>query len=220
MKIPVYNQAGQQTDELVVPEIFDSIKRNDDLVHQALRTHLINTHHPWAHTKDRSEVRGGGKKPWAQKGTGRARHGSTRSPIWRSGGVTFGPRNDQGSKIQITTQMRRKAILTVIAQKLRQQQVKVIEPLAPTPLKTKMAEKMLSSFLAPRQRTKRETALLAFSGKSSEAIRSIRNLPYADALEARNLNVHELLSHKYLLTDKQGLEIMAAIFGKKKTKKD
>ena len=105
--------------EIDIPEIFEKLKRNDVLIHQVMRWQTLNSYFPWAHTKTIGEVRGGGRKPWRQKGTGRARHGSIRSPLWRGGGVTFGPRNEENKKIKINLKQKRKAILMVVAEKIK-----------------------------------------------------------------------------------------------------
>ena len=108
MKVPLYNQEGKESGQALLPkEIFD-VKFNSDLVHQVAVSQAANRRRVIAHTKGRGDVRGGGKKPWRQKGTGRARHGSRRSPIWKGGGVTFGPTKERVFKKDIPKKMRRK----------------------------------------------------------------------------------------------------------------
>lgn len=230
MKISIYNQAGTAVGEMEVPAIFAGTKPQAQLIHQVARWQALQSYYPFAHTKNRGEVRGGGKKPWRQKGTGRARHGSIRSPLWRGGGVTFGPRKTTEFKVKINTKMRRQAVAMVVAEKLKQNLVRVLEQLAPVTAvastspgahKTKQMEQVLSKFLQPRlgrkrstgRRKKFETALLAMPERDLATVRAIRNLPYADALEARNLNILALLNHKYLVVEPKSFEVMAKILG-------
>ena len=117
IKIKIYNQNAEAAGEMELsPKVF-GVKVNHDLIHQAVVTQMANERQVIAHTKDRSEVRGGGRKPWAQKGTGRARHGSSRSPIWIGGGVTFGPRNDRNFKMRLNRKMKQNAMLMALSDK-------------------------------------------------------------------------------------------------------
>src|SRR3989344_3523977 len=95
MDAKIYNSKGEQSGKISLPETIFGVAWNADLVHQVITSMMSNAREPIAHTKTRGEVRGGGKKPWQQKGLGRARHGSIRSPIWVGGGITHGPRNDE-----------------------------------------------------------------------------------------------------------------------------
>ena len=117
MVTKLYNIKGEATGKLTVPENLFGLPWNADLVHQVVTAMRANMRPNVAHTKDRGEVRGGGKKPWQQKGTGRARHGSSRSPIWKGGGVTHGPRKDKIYAQKINRTMAAKALLTVLSRK-------------------------------------------------------------------------------------------------------
>ncbi|MCS7184218.1 MAG: 50S ribosomal protein L4 [Patescibacteria group bacterium] len=213
MKLKVFNQQAEIIDELEFDGFFDKLEINHALIHQVMRWQILNTYHPWAHTKTRGEVRGGGRKPWRQKGTGRARHGSIRSPLWRGGGVVFGPRKEKKRKIKINKKMRRKAILMVLKEKINQDRIRVLNSLTPPDYKTKFMNQILIRFLEKRKTDKkRESALVVFSNSNKNLIRSVRNLPYANAIEARNLNILSLLNHKYIFIEPEGLEIIKKTF--------
>jgi large subunit ribosomal protein L4 len=185
---------------------------NPALVHQVMRWQLLNTYFPYAHTKTRSEVAGSGRKPWPQKHTGRARHGSRRSPIWRGGGITFGPRKEEKKQIKITKKMRRKAILMTVAEKFRKNLLKCFENF-PLEGKTKEMAKFLTKFLEPRKTKKKyETCLLVIPENDKKIFQAVRNLPYADAIEARNLNLLSLLNHKYLFLTPESLSVIEKTF--------
>jgi len=218
MKTDLYNFKGEKIGEIEFPKIFN-IEFNPALVHQVLRWYQLNTYYHYAHTKTRGEVRGGGKKPWPQKGTGRARHGSIRSPIWKGGGVVFGPRKEEKKQIKINQKMKKKALLMVIAEKLKRNLLKVIDKIELKEYKTKEFDKFFSKFLQPRKtKNKKETALLVIENDKPEIYRSVRNLPYADVISARNLNLLELLNHKYLFLTKEAINELVKRFENKKYK--
>ncbi len=213
MKTDVYNFKGEKIGEIELPEEIFNLKPNHALIHQVMRWQMLKSYFPYAHTKTRGEVRGGGRKPWPQKGTGRARHGSIRSPIWVGGGVTFGPRKEKKRQIKINKKMKRKAILMVLAEKLRQSLLKVIDKIDPQEFKTKEFDKFFSKFLEPRKtKKKKESALLVIEENKPEIFRSVRNLPYADVIEARNLNILALLNHKHLFLTKDSIEKIKETF--------
>jgi large subunit ribosomal protein L4 len=204
MKAAVYNQTGKETGNIDLPESVFGLPWNADLVHQVVVSMQANARTPVAHTKDRREVRGGGRKPWKQKGTGSARHGSRRSPLWRGGGITFGPRNEKDYSKKINKKMRSKALRTVLSQKLRDGELLMLENLVFPEAKTKQAHTLLTSLssipmLKELSSKKRNAALFALSEKDTEIERSFRNLANVDVAEVRNLNPVSLLSHKYVI---------------------
>lgn len=213
MNLSLYNKKGEKVGEIEINDIFDKLRRNDALIHQVLRWQILNTYYPYAHIKTRGEVRGGGRKPWPQKGTGRARHGSIRSPIWKGGGVVFGPRKEKIRQIKINKKMRRKAILMVLKEKIQNGLVKILEDLKLEQYKTKEVEKILKNFLQKRKTKKKmESALLVIPENDKNFFKAVRNLPYADAIEARNLNVLALLNHKHIFLTPESLEIIKKTF--------
>lgn len=215
MKTNLYNFKGEVIGEIDLPEDIFGLKMNKQLIHQVMRWYLLKGYYPYAHTKDRGEVRGGGRKPWRQKGTGRARHGSIRSPLWKGGGVTFGPRKENRKKIKVNLKMKRKAILIALSHKLKESFLKVIDKAEPNVYKTKEFDKFFANFLQPRKTAKkRESGLLIIENNKPEIFRSVRNLPYADVIEARNLNLMEILNHKYLFLTKDSINVIEKTFSK------
>ncbi len=210
MKIDIYNQNGEVTGSAVLPkEIFD-VKFNADLVHQVSVSMSANSRQVSAHAKTRSEVSGGGKKPWRQKGTGRARHGSIRSPLWKGGGVTHGPRNDRIFEREIPKKMRRKALLMVLSQKAADKQLVVLDTLELEKGKTKEMAKSLVKLPCANQAT-----LLALPNYDKKIFLATRNIKKTSIEDARNLNVLQLLNHKYLLLTKESIKTIEKTFAGK-----
>lgn len=206
MKVPVYNIEGKETGSILLPrEVFD-VKMNLDLVHQVAVSQMANQRQGSAHTKDRSEVRGGGKKPWRQKGTGRARHGSIRSPLWKGGGVTFGPRNEKDYKKDIPKKIRKKALFMVLSQKFRDNLLVILEELKLEKPKTKEITSILKNL------SLKGSSLIALPNYDKKVILAVRNIPKTSAIEARNLNVLDLLNFKYLLMPKDAIKTVKETF--------
>jgi large subunit ribosomal protein L4 len=205
-KLPVYNLKGEKIKEIELPEVF-VYKFNEPLVHQVLRWHLNKTHYSFAHTKTRAEVRGGGRKPWPQKGTGRARHGSIRSPLWKGGGVTFGPRNEKKYEFKIPKKMRINALRSLLFKKIKDNEVMVFDELNSLGKKTKEINNFLENILGKKKKKSVTIALC-----SRDLIKSCRNIEGVFATEVRNLNLKDLLNHKYLFLDLCGIEILEKRF--------
>ena len=132
LEAPVYSDKAKKVSTVALPASVFGVKWNADLVHQVTISMMSNARAGTAHTKDRGEVRGGGKKPWKQKGTGRARHGSSRSPIWVGGGVTHGPRTEKDFSKKINKKMRTKALFTVLSKKYALGKVLFVDALSLT----------------------------------------------------------------------------------------
>lgn len=201
MEITVYNQKHEKTGTMDIPADIFGAKWNPDLVHQAELTELANKRTHVAHTKDRSEVRGGGKKPWRQKHTGRARHGSSRSPIWVGGGVTFGPRNDKNFSMKMNKKMKRAALYSLLSKKLKSDLVKVVDALELEAPKTKHVAAFFASFFKQHP-----TILLVPSVQNRHARLSTRNIPEAKVTSPKTLNVYDCLTQKYVLFEKKALQ--------------
>jgi len=209
MKIETYNIKGEKTGTAELPEGIFGAAWKPALVKQVYDGEMANKRRPWAHTKTRGEVSGGGRKPWRQKGTGRARHGSTRSPIWVGGGVAHGPRNERSYEVKINKKMRRGALLSVLSKKLKEKEVVVLDDFKLARPKTKEVFNIFKNLKSGAEiykvGEKGGRALLALP-KSEEPKRAAKNLPYVFYIEPRNLNVAELLNNKYLILDKSSIK--------------
>lgn len=204
----LYNQKGEIIGEVELPKKIFGISWKPALVHQVLVALQANRRKPIAHTKDRSEVRGGGRKPWRQKGTGRARHGSIRSPLWRGGGVTFGPRKERVFSKKINKRAKRIALFSVLAKKFADQEIKVVDKIELEKPKTRLAEKILEKFF-PK---KKNSGLIILPHAQPNLIRAVRNLNFAQVTLVNNLNVEDVLKYKYLLFFKDSLPLLEKIY--------
>ncbi len=210
MKATIFDKKGKEIDKVDLPaEIFD-LPWNGDLVHQVMISMLSSSRSNTAHTKDRGEVRGGGKKPWRQKGTGRARHGSSRSPIWRGGGITFGPRNERNYEKKVNKKMKAKALATVLSQKARDNELIFVDSLAMDEIKTKNAKIIISAFEGIAKKWK-NAAVIALFDRNDNTEKSFRNIKKVRLDLVQNMNIIDLLNHKYLLIEnpKESLGIIS-----------
>jgi len=207
MKVDTYNQQGENIGQTDLPDSIFGVKVNPDLMHQVVVSQAANRRQGNAHSKDRSEVSGGGRKPWRQKGTGRARHGSTRSPIWKGGGVTFGPTNERVYKKVIPQKMRQKAILMALSGKVQSQFLIVLDSLKISEVKTKEVAKILQNLPC-----KKQTVLVASPSYNAGLIRAARNIHQATVAVIKDFNVLDLLSSKYLLITREGIEVLKKTF--------
>lgn len=218
METQVYNQKGKSVGKLTLPESIFNLKWNSDLVHQVVTAMQANARTPIAHVKTRGEVRGGGRKPWKQKGTGRARHGSSRSPIWVGGGVTHGPRNDKSYEQKINKKMKIKALFTVLSEKYRKGEILFLEELTLKNIKTKDAASVLADLSTIKGFEKitfgkKPKAYITIPAKGDSIKKSFANIPTVEIDEIRNINPVDILSYKYLIIS-QPTESIAFLGGK------
>ncbi|HLP43943.1 MAG TPA: 50S ribosomal protein L4 [Candidatus Nanoarchaeia archaeon] len=200
----VYNTKGQDVGKYKLPEDIFGLPWNADLVHQVVQSMLSSIRKPYAHTKTRGEVSGGGKKPWQQKGTGRARHGSTRSPIWVHGGIAHGPRNDKNFDRKVNAKMKAKALYTILSRKMKEGEVLFMDSLSLSQPKAKEAKEILGSLgkveAFKKLSTKKKNAILVAMDKKNDAVeKGFRNFGHVKVDEARNLNPVELSTYKYVM---------------------
>lgn len=204
LSLPVYNIQGEKTGTIELSEKIFGLKINNDLVYQAITVQMAGRRTPLAHTKERGEVRGGGRKPWRQKGTGRARHGSIRSPIWRGGGTTFGPRKEKVFAKKMNKKARRKALLMVLSSKIKDKELVILDKLELKEPKTKLMAEIISKLFKKTPKS----ILIATPKKDENIIRANRNLPYTKTIAANSLNTIDLLSFKYLFLDKEAIKMI------------
>lgn len=202
----IYDKKGAVAGEITLPEKVFGAKWRSDLVHQVVQSMRSNKRAGTADTKDRGEVRGGGKKPWKQKGTGQARHGSTRSPIWVGGGVTHGPLSDKNYKRKISAKMRAQALFSVLSKKLKDGEIIFIDTLATDSIKTKDAVKVVQNIAKVSgwktvDASKKPRVLTALFGRSDKTEKSFRNIPALEIVFVKNLNPFDVLNYKYLLIE-------------------
>jgi len=203
MEAIIYNKEGKESGKVKLPESVFGVKWNSDLVHQVATSMLSNARGPIAHAKNRGEVSGGGKKPWQQKGLGRARHGSTRSPIWVHGGAAHGPRNDKNYDRKINKKMRAVALFSLLSRKNKDGKIIFVESIDIKSPKTKDAVSMMESLS--------KAGFKALTGKKKNAAfitvpellvpisKSFNNIPNVEVDSVKNLNPIHLLNSTYLI---------------------
>ncbi|MBN2087297.1 50S ribosomal protein L4 [Candidatus Peregrinibacteria bacterium] len=193
MKIDLYTQKGEKKGTLDVADAMFKTEVNEELMNIAVLRQLANARVATAHVKTRAEVRGGGKKPWRQKGTGRARFGSSRNPVWRSGGVAFGPRNDRNYSIDMPKKARRAALFSVLTQKATENEIFALEGFVSKEPKTKEFSAMMSKLPVTR------SLLVVISDKDTVLEKSASNLPNVKTILVNYLNPHDLLKYEKVM---------------------
>ena len=204
MDTKIFSQEGKEVGTMKLPESIATATWNADLVHEVVVSMQSNARAGTAHTKDRSEVRGGGKKPWRQKGTGRARHGSRRSPIWTGGGVTFGPRNEKDYSKKINKNVKAKALAITLAKKNTDGELILVESLSFEQPKTAVAKEFVTALAKGADieelATKRKnTALVVLNGRDENTEKSFQNFGNMEVKQAKDINVLDLLTYKYVV---------------------
>jgi large subunit ribosomal protein L4 len=202
MKVDVIDKANKKTEEMNIDDKIMAAEAKDDLIHDVLLAYEQNQHIGSSSTLTRAEVRGGGKKPWKQKHTGRARHGSIRSPIWKGGGVTFGPKPVK-SRLKVNQTSKKKVLAAVVARKLKAGEFTVLNDFALTAPKTKEVVAVLKGINLSAQK------LLIITDKPDAVFKKATgNLGGVTVMMAKDLNVYELMVHSKVLATKKGMEEM------------
>ena len=205
METKIYNQMGEDAGTITLPESVFGLPGNLDLVHQVRVGMLAYARRTVAHTKDRSEVRGGGRKPWRQKGTGRARHGSRRSPIWKGGGVSHGPRKEKNYSHKINTGMAQKALSTVLSSKFKAGQIKVVKDFD----LDKISTKKFADWAKKAAGGDFKSLLVIIGRGENNVLKSGRNLSGVKIAVGGSLNILDVLRFKKIVFTESALKSLA-----------
>ncbi len=196
MKIEMINLKNEKAGTVELNDKIFGVRWNPDLVYQAVVTQTANSREPWAHAKGRGEVRGGGKKPWKQKGTGRARHGSIRSPLWVGGGVTHGPLKERDFSKKINKKMKRLAVFSVLSKKLKDKELIVVDKFDGLANKTKEWMNVLKNLADLRSKT-----ILILETRKKNFSKAVANIKKMDTISPQSLNVYDLLNNKKIIIE-------------------
>lgn len=210
MKTKVYNLEGKEAGDIELSDVVFNVAIKPAVVHEVFNAEMGNQREPWADTKTRGEVRGGGKKPWRQKGTGRARHGSIRSPIWKGGGVTFGPLSTRNYKSKINKKIRRLALRMCLTDKLQGGSLIVAENFSFAEPKTKI----FSGFLK-KLSTGKKSFLVLTGADEKNVYRMTKNIQKIKTMRAIDANVMEILSKQALVMSKEAVQEIEKNLSKK-----
>lgn len=217
LTVDVYNPQGEVVRKREIsPDIF-GVQVKPALIHEVVVAMRAAARKVVAHTKTRGEVRGGGKKPWRQKGTGRARHGSIRSPLWKGGGVVFGPRADRNYEKKVNKKVRQKALCMVFSDRVQHGRAVFVDAWNPKEPKTKDAASLLSK-LPCSQGKKGALPTIGFITpiRATAMAKSLRNLAGVSVIGANSLNIVELVKPKWLVVPVGSLDHIEKLFSKKK----
>ena len=205
MKVRIVSLDGKDAGTKATLTAWEHTQFSPTLLHQVAVAGMTNRRVSRAHTKDRSERRGGGRKPWRQKGTGRARHGSIRSPLWRKGGVTFGPRAERTYVARVPTSMKRVALAGALVGKVRDEEFLLLEKLPTVTGKTRELGELLGHLPL------RGATLLLVPGPASmrrQLLRASQNLPRVRVADPQSVDVTDILEHRTVITTPEGLDIL------------
>lgn len=205
--VTLYSADGSKKGDLSLDDKLFAVSVNAALVHEAVVAQSANSRTAVAHTKTRGEVAGTGKKPWKQKGTGRARHGSRRSPIWSGGGITFGPRQNRNFGVKMNKQARRKALAMVLSDKVASERFVAVDQLVSEEGKTKALLSVLNNLPSAGKKT-----LIVTTPDNKMISRAAQNLPNIATLPANALNVVDLLSYEFVVMSEPAVAMATDIY--------
>ena len=203
-KANVYNMAGKQVGEIDLSDAIFGIEPNESVVHDVVKNHLANCRQGTQSALTRAEVSGGGKKPYRQKGTGRARQGSTRAPQWTHGGIVFAPK-PRSYRYTLNKKVKRLALKSVLSAKAAEGNVLVVDNMTLPEVKTKNVAAFLSAVGASK-------ALMVTNEVNENVVKSARNIPGVETSPARLINVYDILKAKQLIVDKAALAVIEEVF--------
>ncbi|SFG94906.1 large subunit ribosomal protein L4 [Desulfotomaculum arcticum] len=204
-RVAIYNINGDQVGEIDLKDEVFGVPVHQQALHDAVTMQLAGRRRGTHDTKTRAEVSGGGRKPWRQKGTGRARHGSIRSPIWRGGGIVFGP-HPRDYSFRIPRKVRRLAMKSALSSKVDNGSIIVLDELTINVPKTKEMVKILQNLKVDKK------ALVVTAEKAEAVFKSARNIPGIKPLSVPGLNVYDLLAHNTLVITKDAVTKVEEVF--------
>lgn len=207
-RVGLYNMKGEPVGEVDLPEEVFGVDVSPSLLHQAVVAYLANQRQGTASTKTRGEVSGGGRKPWRQKGTGRARQGSIRAPHWKGGGVVFGPK-PRDYRIDMPKRARRLALKGALSEKVRQGRIRVLDQLTFDRPRTRVMAEVLNNLEIGG-----EKALIVTADSDANVYKSARNIPGVLAMAAPDLNVYQVLNHQNLVITRDAVERVQEVLGR------
>ncbi|HOK35117.1 MAG TPA: 50S ribosomal protein L4 [Candidatus Pacearchaeota archaeon] len=219
MQSALYNQKGEKVGEIDLSEDVFNRKPSKAARDEAKPQRALNSDHiyqtvlyyqnlrrkPIAKTKDRSEVSGGGRKPWRQKGTGRARHGSIRSPLWRGGGVTFGPKPEKNYQTKLSKEAKKKALYMVLSQKIKDNEIIFLDKIEMEKLKTSLAAEIIKNLEKIAPEINKKKTLIVLSKANEQIKKSFRNLENVKVISVNSLNPYLLLQNKYIIMEHEAV---------------
>src|SRR3989338_9896634 len=205
MKAPLYNQEGTKIGVLELPDKLFGVRWNPTLVHDVLLALRSSRRRATAHAKGRGEVRGGGRKQWKQKGTGRARVGSSRSPLWKGGGITFGPTNERNFSKKINKKMKRGALLSLLSKRWKDGEIKIIDAFAISEPKTKHMVAIMNTVITHEGKTLPSALLVTKTGNKG-VLQAARNIPKSKTIYPGGMNIYDCASKKVVLFEKEAVE--------------
>lgn len=192
-RVSLYNIEGKNIGEHELADAHFAVKVDAALVHEAVTAQRANARHAIASTKTKGEVHGGGKKPWKQKGTGRARQGSIRSPQWIGGGIVFGPNSERNFSLKMNRKAKQKALFMALSDKATSQKLFVLEAMPTQPVKTKTVANVVGKLPVEK------TVLLVVNGSQPELLRMVRNLPHIKMVSTNSLNILDVLTYRTVI---------------------
>jgi large subunit ribosomal protein L4 len=210
METEVYNLKGEKVGQVELPEKIFKATWRPALVEQVILAQLANKRRPWAHAKTRAEVRGGGRKPWQQKGTGRARHGSIRSPLWIGGGKAHGPLKERDYTQKINKKMRRGALISILSKKYKDSQIKFVDSLELKEAKTRSVAQTLRGLLGLAKNSKKyDTLFISSNAENKNLVRAVKNLGKTKVLNVESLNAYDLANHKVICIEEKAVPVIS-----------
>lgn len=225
MKTSIYNQTGELVGDIELNSKIFEVKPNEHLLAEAVRIHQSNSRSGTSHTKTRGDVRGGGKKPWKQKGTGRARAGSTRSPIWRKGGITFGPRSNQNWELKLNKKAKTQALFMSLSDKAKDNLFFVVDRIVLENPKTKEFVKFFVDFRKAISakggsvfggKDLGQKPMLVLPKKDNSLSRATKNLKYINTVLATSLNLVDVITADCMIVLKEALPVIEKTYLKTK----